>query len=63
MDVAFGVVEVDALIGEPCFARDHVIILDPTCEVQPRNDIQPLDMVNASGRNATSFTCLIIYCV
>jgi hypothetical protein len=44
IDVAFGVVEVDALIGEPCFARDHVIILDPTCEVQPRNDIPFLVM-------------------
>lgn len=35
MDVAFGVVHVDALIGGLCGARGHVMILDPTCEVQP----------------------------
>ena len=29
MDVAFGVVHVDALIGGLCGARDHVMILDP----------------------------------
>jgi hypothetical protein len=40
MDVAFGVVHIDALIGGPCCARDRVIVPDPTCEVQPRNDIQ-----------------------
>jgi hypothetical protein len=56
MDVAFGVVLGDALIGGPCVARDHVMILDPTCEVQPRNDIQKHYEVIA-----TSLSCLNLF--